>query len=114
MSADLTIDEARKLTRRIVSSEIGNCGGIVPRAIERVSAKYGVEQSSLIALWGNRFRKSVKGHVLDKLRQIDGWLEAKASAERQAIRETAEQMARAGHPAAGVALAAAEYAEREG
>lgn len=113
MSAEATIDEARTLARRVIESEKGKCGGNVPRAIRQVSSKYGVELGPLQALWERRERKSVSGHILDRLRQLDAWLKEKANREREITAEIAESLERRGHPAAGLARKIAELADAQ-
>lgn len=114
MSAQATIAEGQRLARRIVEHEKGRCGGHVPTALMRVSSLYGVEESSLRVLWERRARKFVKAHVLDQLRLIDGWLEQRAAAERQALADTAATLERHGSPLAGLARRAAEMAGGKG
>lgn len=113
MNAELTIDEAQRLARRVIETEKGKCGGNVPMAIYRASSMYGVEENSLRVLWERRARKFVKAHVLLRLREIDEWLEAKASRERQIIKETAEVLEQSGSPAAGLARKIAQMAGEE-
>lgn len=110
MTAAATIDEAQRIARKVVEAEKGKCGGHVPTALYRASSLYGVEETSLRALWERRARKFVKAHVLDRLREIDAYLEAKATQEIQALRETARVLEERGHPAAGLARRAAEMA----
>lgn len=113
-NADMTIDEAHRLARKLIEHERGKCGGKVEQALFRASQTWGIEESQLRTLW-NRWRslKFVKAHILDRLRQIDAVLEAKAKRERQILADTAETLERAGHPAAGVARMAAEAAREE-
>lgn len=111
MNAVATIDEAQRLARRVIETERGKVGGNVPLAIYRASSLYGVDENSLEALWHRRARKFVKAHILDRLRQIDTWLEEKAERERTIIRETAESLERSGSPAAGLARKIAELAD---
>lgn len=111
MNAAGTIDEAQRLARRVIETERGKCGGNVSLAIYRASSLYGVDENALEMLWHRRARKFVKAHVLDRLRQIDQWLEAKAERERNIIRETAESLERSGSPAAGLARKIAEMAD---
>lgn len=114
MDASVTIEEARGLAQRLIEHERGKCGGDVDVAIFRASSLYGVEESSLRSLryrW--RSLKFVKAHVLEKLRQIDGWLEQRARQEREVLQQTAETLERAGHPSARVARLAAEMAREE-
>ena len=110
-SADISIEEAHRLTRKLVEHERGKCGGKIETALFRASQTWGIEESQLRTLW-NRWRslKFVKAHILDRLRQIDAVLEEKAKRERQILAETAETLERCGHPAAGLARRAAEMA----
>lgn len=110
MSAAATIDEAQRLARKVIEAEKGKCGGHVPTAIARASSMYGVEANSLQVLWEHRARKFVKAHVLDRLREIDIWLEERAKRERLILAETAEALDRSGSRAAGLARRAAEMA----
>lgn len=110
MSAAATIEEAQRLARRVIEAEKGKCGGHVPTAIAHASSLYGVEATSLQALWERRARKFVKAHVLDRLREIDCWLEERARREREILAETAETLERRGSPAAWVARRAADLA----
>ena len=110
MNASGTIDEAQRLARRVIETERGKVGGSVPLAIFRASSLYGVDENALEALWHRRARKFVKAHILDRLRQIDTWLEERAAREREIIRETAESLERSGSPAARLARQIAEMA----
>ena len=114
VSAEATIEEAQRIARKIVETEKGKCGGSVQMAIYRAASLYGVDEGSLRALWERRIRKFVKAHVFLRLKEIDGWLEARANRERQIIQETAQSLERAGHPAAGLARKIAEAVEGEG
>lgn len=114
VNAEATIEEAQRLARRVIETERGKCGGNVPMAIYRAASVYGVDENSLRALWERRARKFVKAHVFLKLKQIDGWLEAKANREREIIKDVAETLERSNHPAAGLARKIAEAVEGEG
>jgi hypothetical protein len=115
MSAEATIEEARFLARKVVERERGRVGGDVDRAIQRASSLYGVEESALRSLrYRSRTLKFVKAHVLERLRQVDEWLEATADRERQITQDVAETLERRGSPAAGVARKIADLAEQEG
>ena len=114
VSAEATIEEAQRLARKIVETERGKCGGSVQMAIYRAASLYGVEEGSLRALWERRVRKFVKAHVFLRLKEIDGWLEAKANRERQIIKDVAETLERSNHPAAGLARKIAEAVDGEG
>lgn len=111
VTAAATIDEAQGMARRIVESERGKFGGNVPRAIDRVSSLYGVERGPLQSLWERRERKTIAGHILDRLRQVDAYLAAKAEREREIAKDVAESLERRGHPAAGLARKIAEMAD---
>ncbi len=113
MNAVATIEEAQRIVRRVVETERGKVGGNVPLGIERASSLYGVDQSILRVLWERRAIKFVKAHILDHLRQIDLWLEARAEREHRSLRDTAETLERTGHPLARLARRAAEMAGEE-
>ena len=113
MTRGATIAEAQRIARRVIETERGRCGGSLPIAIHRASSLYGVEENELRNLWNRRARSFVKAHILDRLRQVDAWLEAKAKREREIIRDTAESLERSHHPAAGLARAIAELADAE-
>lgn len=115
MSAEATIEEARVLARKIVERERGHVGGDVDRAMQRAASVYGVDESALRALryrW--RTLKFVKAHVLERLRQVDEWLEATAERERQIAKDIADTLERRGSNSAGLARAIADLAEPEG
>lgn len=108
MNAQATVEEARSLAHRLIEYERGKCSGDVDQALWRASSMYGVDEGALRSLryrW--RSLKSVKAHVLERLRQADEWLQERARRERQILIETAETLERAGHPSARLARAAA-------
>ena len=114
MDASVTIEEARCLARKIVEHERGKCGGDVDLALHRAASLYGVEESSLRSLrYRARSLKFVKAHILERLRQIDGWLEERARQEREVLQRTAETLERSGSSAAGLARAAADLVREE-
>lgn len=113
-SADISIEEAHRLTRKLIEHERGKCGGKVETALFRASQTWGLEESQLRTLWSRwRSLKFVKAHILDRLRQIDAILAEKARREREILADTATTLERAGHPAAGLARLAAEMAREE-
>lgn len=115
MSAEATIEEARFLSRKIIERERGHVGGDVDRAIERASSLYGVDEAALRSLrYRARTLKFVKAHVLERLRQVDQWLEATAEREREITKDVAETLERRGSPAARLARAIADLASEEG
>lgn len=77
MTAAGAIVEAQGIARKIVEHERGACGGSTELAIYRASSLYGVDETSIRALWHRRARKFVASHVMDALRQADKYLEAR-------------------------------------
>lgn len=113
LTADATVEEAQLKLRRLVEFEKGRCGGHVPTALQRVSENWGIDPGPVNSLWNRRLIKSVKGHILDRLRQADAILKEYANHHRRALEETAATLERHHHPAARLARLAADAAREE-
>lgn len=111
MTAAGAIVEAQGTARKIVEHERGACGGSTELAIYRASSLYGVDETSIRALWHRRARKFAASHVMDALRQADKYLEARAARERAIIADVADTLERCGSPAARIARKIAEIAD---
>ena len=114
VTAETTIEEARRYAHRLVENERGKCGGDVDMAIHRASSLTGIEEGTFRSLryrW--RALSFVKAHIYERLRQADAWLEEQAKRQQAILKDTAETLERAGHPAAGLARRAAEMAREE-
>jgi hypothetical protein len=110
-TASSTVEEAARLTKKIVQHERGKCGGGLDLAFYRVSAKWGVDEGPLRMLWKRAGElKAVKGHILDRLRQIDEVLNTAAERERTILAETAQLLEERGSSAAWLARKAADLA----
>lgn len=112
VSAEYTVEEARRIAKRVVERQKARSGG-VEMALWDCARMFGIEEGSLRTLWEKRHIKSVKGHVLDRLREIDAWLNELENRERENIKAVAIKMEEAGHPAARLARAAAEFVASE-
>lgn len=115
VTAEASISDAHGYAGKIVEHYRGQCGGDVDLAIYRASCLTGLDEGvfrSLRYRW--RALKFVKAHVYMQLKQADAWLEERAKREQAILKETAESLERAGHPAARLARAAAEMAGEEG
>lgn len=114
MTAQVTVEEAARKVRRIVEYEKGRCGGNVERALERATALWGIEPGAVHSLWKRwRSLKSIKAHVMDRIRQVDAVIEAAAERQRTILEETAQILEERKSPAAGLARHAAEMAREE-
>jgi hypothetical protein len=115
MTPDETVDDARRMTRRIVLFQAGKCGGKIEQAMGQVSDLCGVGFGSLKMLWSrSKELKSVDGRILKRLEQFDAYIDALESRERDLIAETAEDLAARNHPAAWVARKMLEMADEAG
>ena len=113
-TADATVEEAARKVRRIVEYEKGRCGGNVERALERTTALWGIEPGAVHSLWKRwRTLRSIKAHVMDRIRQVDAVIEAAAERQRTILDETAQILEERKSPAAGLARMAAEMAREE-
>lgn len=109
-----TVEEAARYAKRAIQYERGKCGGSLELAIYRVSAKWGVDEGPLRMLWKRAGElKAVKGHILDRLRQIDEIISTAAERERAILADTARILEERGSPAAGLARAAADLARAD-
>ena len=113
-TADATVEEAARKVRRIVEYEKGRCGGNVERALERTTALWGIEPGAVHSLWKRwRSLRSIKAHVMDRIREVDAVIEAAAERQRTILEETAQILEERKSPAAGLARYAAEMAREE-
>ena len=113
-TAQVTVEEAARKVRRIVEYEKGRCGGNVERAIERTTTIWGIEPGAVHSLWKRwRSLKSIKAHVMDRIRQVDAVIEAAARRQEEILEETAQILEERQSPAAGIARMAAEMAREE-
>jgi ERCC4-type nuclease len=114
MTAQVTVEEAARKVRRIVEYEKGRCGGNVERALERTTALWGIEPGAVHSLWKRwRTLKSIKAHVMDRIRQVDAVIEAAAERQRVILEETAQILEERKDPAAGLARKAADLVREE-
>lgn len=112
-TADQTVEEARVIVRKLVERQ-KPLSGNVEKAWYDVSAMWGLEFGTVYSLWKRPSRlTSIKGHVLDRLRQIDHVLQQTAERRAKAYEDVAEEMERDNHPAAPVARLAASLAKQE-
>lgn len=113
-AAQATVEDAARKIRRIVEYERGRCGGNVERALERTTALWGIEPGAVHSLWKRwRSLKSIKAHVMDRIRQVDAVIAAAAERQRVILEETAQILEERKDPAAGLARMAAEMAREE-
>jgi len=109
---DPTVEEAERILRKLVRHEAGKCAGDVEVAKFRVEAMYGIDGSAVRSLWKRaKELKSVKGRILDRLRQADEWLKETAARERGIAKDVAESLERRGSPAARLARSLVELGE---
>lgn len=114
MTAQVTVEEAARKMRRIVEYEKGRCGGNVERALERTTSLWGIEPGAVHSLWKRwRSLKSIKAHVMDRIRHVDAVIAEAASRQRTILEETAQILEERKDPAAGLARMAAEAAREE-
>lgn len=115
-TADSTVEEAARLTRRLVEFERGRCGGRTDQALHRLSAVWGIDSGSVRQLWKRAQHLTfVKAHILDRLRQANEVIATAAQREREILADTARILEERGSSAAWLARQAADLAgEKEG
>lgn len=113
-TCECDVEEAQRLVRKLVKFEMSRSGVDKETALERATTIWKVEASAVRAAWKRRNRKSVKSRVMDRLRQMDEYIEALASKHRAAIHQTADDLEKSGSRAAGVARFAADMVGTEG
>jgi ERCC4-type nuclease len=114
MTAQVTVEEAARKVRRIVEYEKGRCGGNVERALERTTALWGIEPGAVRSLYRRwRTLRSIKAHVMDRIRQVDEIIQTAADRQRAILEETAQILEERRDPAAGLARKAADLVRKE-
>lgn len=107
-TAEASVEEAQRLVRKLVKFEKSRSGVDTETALENATTLWKVEASVVKAAWKRRFRKSIKSHVMDRLREVDEYIDALAQRQREAIYQTAEDLEKSRSRAARIARVAAD------